>query len=405
MIVVSLIPKVMGAICPLKPKTVYSTNMKTRHHPYLSFCAKQRQKSLLRRLPKEKIYLYDFSSNDYLGFSQQVSLIEAAKQACDKKGVGATSSRLIGSHHHGIQALESQIANDKHSQAALVFATGFQANISVLSALLDPTILGAQPLVFCDKLNHASMHMACQLNHVKQHRYSHLDYDHLTWWLEQTRDQKRPRFILTESVFGMDGDVADLQKLIQLAKDYNAFLYVDEAHATGLFGQTGHGLTCEFGPEIDVSMGTFSKGLGTSGAYIACSNTVKRYLVNRCIGLIYSTAPAPMQIAAMQAAWETVPQYQSEVQALFKRAQTLRGDLKSLGFNTGTSTTHIIPIIFEQPDKTLHAQRILKNYNIHVSAIRPPSVPPHQSRLRIALTINHDDSAINALLQALIALK
>lgn len=375
--------------------------MKTRHQPYISYCAKQRQKSLLRHLPKAKTHLYDFSSNDYLGLSQHPLLVQAAKEAGDTDGVGATASRLIGRHHQPTHALEAQIANDKHTQTALVFATGFQANVSVLSALLDPKILGAKPLVFSDKLNHASMHMACRLSQVTQHRYSHLDYDHLHWWLKRTLAQKQPRFILTESVFGMDGDIADLPKLIQLSKDYNAFLYVDEAHATGLFGNSGHGLTSDFGAEIDVSMGTFSKALGTSGAYIACSNTLKRYLVNRCIGLIYSTALSPMQIAAMQAAWQTVPQCQSAVQALFKRAQALKASLQSLGLNTGSSTTHIIPIIFEHADKTIQVQRLLKEYGVCVSAIRPPSVPPNQSRLRIALNIHHDDNAIQALLQAL----
>lgn len=369
--------------------------------PYTRFCSKLRAQHLLRKYPQDARYDYDFSSNDYLGLSQHPTLIQAAIDAATTQGVGSQASRMITSEQHALKALEADIAHAKHTQKAMIFATGYQANISVLSALLDPQVLGTPPLVFADKLNHASMHAACQLAHVKQIRFKHLDYDHLSWLLHKTRDQNQPRYILTESVFGMDGDIADLAKLVQLAKQYKAMLYVDEAHATGLFGAQGYGLSTDFAQEIDVVMGTFSKGLGGSGAYVACSRTLQRYFMNRCSGFIYSTAPSPMQVAAMHAAWSLVPSQQDQVKTLFQTAQGLRQKIHALGFSTGDSVSHIIPIILESAQKTMEAQRYLASKGIRVSAIRPPSVPPNQSRLRIALCTTHTEEACEVLVSQL----
>ena len=234
-------------------------------------------------------------------------------------GVGSKASRLITSQQSALQALEQSIATAKHAPSALVFATGFQANIAVLSALLNPKVLGKPPLVFADKLNHASMHFACQQVGVKQCRYRHGDLDHLSDWLKKTRTLDQPRFILTESVFGMDGDKVDIERLIQLAQQYNALLYVDEAHGTGMFGTKGYGLTEDYGSEVDLVMGTFSKALGSQGAYLTCSKTMKRYLVNAAKGLIYSTAPSPIQIATMQAAWDLLPTLREDVKQLLNK--------------------------------------------------------------------------------------
>ncbi len=370
-------------------------------HPYTVFSSKLRSQHLLRHLPRHQNYLYDFSSNDYLGLSQNPSLIQAAQYCAQQYGVSSKASRLVSSDQKQINDLENIIAKDKGTQSALIFNSGYQANISVLSALLDQKVLGAVPLVFSDRLNHASMHAGCQLAGVKQHRFHHLDYDHLAFLLKTKANNKQPIFILTESVFGMDGDVASLENIIKLAKPYQAFIYVDEAHATGLFGKHGYGLTSDYANDITLSMGTFSKGLGGSGAYIACNKALKRYLVNKCQGFVFSTAPSPMQVGVMQAAWELVPSLQNEVKNLFERAQQLRDDLHKLGFKTCNSSTHIIPIILEDAATTMKAQQYLSEQGIRVSAIRPPSVPPQQSRLRIALNLKHDEQAIGKLLLAL----
>ncbi len=379
--------------------------MRHTNIPYSQFCAKLRKTHLLRHLPRAKQYEYDFSNNDYLGLSKHPALIQAAITAADRYGVGSCASRLISSEQKQINALESVIAKSKHSMSALIFNSGFQANISVLSALLDEKVLGSAPLVFSDRLNHASMHAGCQLAKVKQQRFHHLDYEHLYYLLKQSQSSHQPKFILTESVFGMDGDVADLAHLIKLAKQFNAMLYVDEAHATGLFGRNGYGLTQDYGNDIDVTMGTFSKALGGSGAYVTCSKALKRYFTNRCQGLIFSTAPSPMQIAAMQAAWDLIPSLEIERQTLFKHAQDLRVSLQTMGFDTGNSTTHIIPLILKDAALTLAAQRFLAARDIRVSAIRPPSVGPNLSRLRIALTAAHSEAAIEKLKDGLRATK
>ncbi len=365
--------------------------------PFSQFCAQLRQQHLLRHLPHTRTFPHDFSTNDYLGLSQHPALIKAAIHAADQYGVGSKASRLLSLQQTALLALEADIARSKQTENALIFATGFQANLSAISALLDAKVLGATPLVFADRLNHASMHVACQLANVKQLRFRHCDYEHLAWLLQKNKNSKQPKFIFTESVFGMDGDVACLSSLIKLAKVHDAILYVDEAHATGVFG---YGLTADFKGEIDICMGTFSKALGGSGAYIACSRVLKRYFINRCQGLIYSTAPSPMQVAAMHQAWELIPRLQKKAQQLLITAQDVRQQLQQLGFNTGTSTTHIIPLILQDAGKTLAAQRFFEQQGIKLSAIRPPSVPMRQSRLRIALTTEHSQEAIKALLQA-----
>ncbi|MBS0285782.1 MAG: 8-amino-7-oxononanoate synthase [Proteobacteria bacterium] len=371
--------------------------MRPTYSAFTLFNAKLRQNHLLRHLPRHQHYALDFSTNDYLGLSQHPYIIDAAIKAADKYGVGYKASRLVSANQQQIQALEKLIAQSKNAASSLIFNSGFQANISVISALLDPKVQGTA-LVFADRLNHASMHAACQLAHIKQQRFNHLDYDHLAYLLAKA-PLTQPKFILTESVFGMDGDVADLARIISLAKQYKAFTYVDEAHASGLFGKQGYGLTEDFPKEIDVVMGTFSKALGGSGAYITCHKAIKRYLVNRAQGFVFSTGPSPMQVAAMQAAWELIPSLQTKVKSLFEKAAYLKNRLLALGFDTGNSSSHIIPLIMKEAATTMRVQAELAKHGIRVSAIRPPSVPSQKSRLRIALTLSHTDEDINLLIK------
>lgn len=375
--------------------------MNRLHTPYTTHCATLRRANLLRQLPKSYQPRIDFSDNDYLNISQHPSLVLAAQSAAKKYGVGAKASRLITTQQQSLHTLESQIAKKKDAGSALVFATGFQANHAVLSALLNPKVLGASPLVFSDKLNHASMHIACQQVGVKQHRYQHIDLDHLAYWLEKTKDRKQPRFILTESVFGMDGDCVDLPKLIALAKQYQAMLYVDEAHATGLFGHQGYGKTEAYGDEIDVVMGTFSKALGCQGAYVTCPPSIKRYLVNAAKGLIYSTAPSPIQIAVMQAAWDLVPTLRSEADALITRASLIANQLRKQGWAIPQIKSPILPIMVGTPKNALHLQKYLEKLGIRVAAIRPPTVPPQQARIRVAVSLRHTQTDIDSLVAAL----
>ena len=345
--------------------------------------------------------LADFSHNDYLGLARAPALIEAGYAAAKQYGMGATGSRLLSGNLPPHIALEKTIALDKGTQAALIFNSGYQANATVLAALLDKTALGAEPLVFADRLNHASLHHACQLQNVRQIRYRHNDLAHLRLLLNKHHHDPRPKFIITETVFGMDGDAIDIAALADLADTFNAFLYLDEAHATGLLGQDGHGLACGWIGKRGLAMGTFSKALGVSGAYVACSQTVRDYLINRCSGFIYSTAPSPAVIGAAQAAWQACAKMSIARKKLLQRAQYLRIQLHGLGFNTGMSSTHIVPIIVGEASAALDLKAWLLDKNILVSAIRPPSVPMHTARIRIALSTTHEDSHVEALIDAL----
>jgi 8-amino-7-oxononanoate synthase len=345
----------------------------------------------------------DFSSNDYLNLSQYPCVKDAAIQAIRAYGVGSRASRVVCEYHPLHQELETRIAQDKGTQAALLFSSGFQTNVSVLSALLDSKVLGARPLVFCDRLNHSSIYQALFLSGCEWVRYQHGDMQHLETLLERYSKDVRPKYIISETVFGMDGDIAPLTHIHTLAQKYHACVYLDEAHATGVLGVSGYGCSPDI-PWKDVScvvMGTFSKALGASGGYIACSQVVQSYLINKAHGFIYSTGPSPALSAAVLASWQHVKKMQPERTHLQDLACQLRRELNHLGYDTKNSTTHIVPIILGSESKTLAVQEKLRERGIMVSAIRPPTVPPGTSRLRIALRASHTQTHVNTLIRAL----
>jgi len=362
---------------------------------------------LLRRLPvsppaADKPGFLDFSGNDYMGLATKPELVEAAAEAGRCYGAGSTGSRLLSGNTPLHEAFEARIAADKGTESALLFASGYQTNAACISALLDKTVLGAEPLVFADKLNHASMHLGCALAGAKQLRYKQLDLAHLQALLEKSTLESRPKIILSESVFGMDGDQADVAALQDLAIRHGALLYIDEAHATGVFGPRGYGI-CEsvnLAPST-VVMGTMSKALGVSGGYLACARSVHDYLVNKAGGFIFSTAPSPLMVGAALKAWELLPGLNAERTALLARAETLRQGLRRLGLDPGASTTHIVPVLLGTPERTLAVKDALEARNIRVSAVRPPTVPQGTSRLRIGLSASHTDEDIKRLLAAL----
>lgn len=351
----------------------------------------------------EESHLIDFSSNDYLNLSQSYELIEAVTQSVARLGIGSTGSRLLSGNHEVFHKLEKQIAKDKKTETALIFNSGYQANITSLSALCDQTVLGNQALVFFDKLNHASLYQGVFLSQSKLLRYPHMSYEKLEDLLKKYKSDPRPKFIVSETLYGMDGDILDLNELVSLARRYGAFLYLDEAHATGILGQNGYGLSTHVDmKDIPyVVMGTFSKGLGAFGAYIACSQKIKDYFINKNSGFIYSTSLPPMLIEAVYKAWSLLVDLRKERQSLLERAQYVRSALKKLNFNTGLSQTHIIPIILNKEDTVMKGFNDLKEKGILVSAVRPPTVPPGQARLRIALTCKHSEDDISKLIYAL----
>ena len=344
--------------------------------------------------------LVNFSSNDYLGLSRHPQVIERAREWAARWGAGSGASRLVTGHLDALSAVEEKIAAAKGVEAALVLASGWQCNVSALAALLDRSLWGAEPLVFADRLNHASLHMGCAVAGAKQNRFRHNDLSHLKDLLMRTAREPGPRIIVTESVFSMDGDVPDVDQLVAIAEEWNALLYLDEAHATGVLGVNGFGLSV--GAHVDVAMGTFSKAMGSFGAYVACSRAVKEWLINRASGFIYATALPPAVLGAMDASIDLVPTLGPARTRLQAMAEHVRNRFHEAGLDTGASSTQIVPVILGEEERTLRVAARLEEEGLLGIAIRPPTVPNGTSRIRFALSAAHSDADIERLIHATI---
>ena len=338
--------------------------------------------------------LVDFSSNDYLGLTRHPELKARAADFVALWGAGSGASRLVTGNLPPYLAIESKIAAGKGAEAALVLASGFQANASLLPALLDKDCI-----VFADRLIHASLIHGCQAAGARLVRFRHNDMGHLEELLAEHRD--RTPFIVTETVFSMDGDRADLGALSELAERFGAFLYLDEAHATGALGENGFGLAHGMASSACLVMGTFSKAMGSFGAYAVCSANLRDYLVNRCGGLIYATALPPAVLGAIDAALDLVPTMKAERERLAANADYLRQGLRALGKDCGASSTQIVPLIVGEERAALDLTFALERKGMLAMAIRPPTVPPGSSRLRFALASYHTEQDIDRLLAVL----
>ncbi len=340
--------------------------------------------------------LINFSSSDYLGLARHPHLIARSQEYAKRWGVGSSSSRLVAGNLALYETLESQLATAIGKPAALILGAGYQANISVLEALLDPQVLGDEALVFCDRYCHVSLLAMTQ--HVSRlQRFQHNDLNHLQKLLEKHANSTQPKFIIVESIYSMDGDQANLDELTAIAKQHQAMLYVDDAHAVGVYGKSGWGRATHHAEQIDVIMGTFSKALGSFGAYIACSNTVKEYLINKCRGLIYSTGPSPAVLGAIAGAIEILPQLDKARSELLEKARSLREFLSGLGLNVGNSDSHIVPWIVGEANQTLRMSQCLEEHGILAGTIRPPSVPAGQCRIRFCLSTAHSEEDLQML--------
>lgn len=359
----------------------------------------------VREVTRNGQRLINFSSNDYLGLSHHPALAEAAARAAMEFGTGATASRLVCGTLPLHDALETRLATLKGCGAALVMAGGFATNASVLAALLDADIAGKTPLVFLDRLAHASMHDGVMAAGVRQLRFHHNDLAHLESLLIRHADAPGPRLIVTESVFSMDGDRADLPGLCALAEKYGAELYVDEAHATGVLGPQGAGLCADLAVKgrVGMVMGTFGKALGGYGAFIACDTVLRDWLVTKTRGFIYATALPPPVLAAVLAALDLIPGMDRARQRLARHGDTVRTALRGLGIDTLASDTQIIPAVIGAEADTLAAARFMEDRGLLTVAIRPPTVPPGSGRLRLALSSDHTDEDIAALTDAFTA--
>ncbi len=333
--------------------------------------------------------LLNFSSNDYLGLAQHPELIDRAIAWTTGWGVGAGASRLVTGTLPMHRDVERKLARLKGAEAALIMNSGFQANATVMRALFDQELLEGPALVYADKHMHASMVDGCQGRNVRLKRYRHNDLGHLETLLKRSKSQSGKRFILTESVFSMDGDCADVEALSELAGRYDAFLYLDEAHATGVMGKDGTGLSGPVPDKVQLAMGTFSKALGGFGAYVVCSERMKAYLVNRCAGFIYSTALPPGVLGAMDAALDLIPELDAARERLAQNGETLRQGFQAAGLDTGTSNSQIVPVMLGDSTRAQEASEFLRREGVLGIAIRPPTVPPGGSRIRFAVTADH----------------
>jgi 8-amino-7-oxononanoate synthase len=362
----------------------------------------QGQQQLRRALPEPPPWLaLNLGSNDYLGLAEHPMLKAAVKDCSERFGVGATASRLLTHLPQLYEALERDLAALKKTEAALVMNSGYQANATVLAALLDRAVLKKDPVVLADRLIHASLYTACRNAAVQPQRFRHNDLNHLERLLRLTASPHRAIVVLVESVYGMDGDLADLAGVIALCQQFGAFLYVDEAHATGVFGVHGGGLSSLYPGQIDLVMGTFGKALGGFGAYVAGNQGLIDYLINRCSGFIYSTALPPAVIGAASAAVQLLPSLDQQRRQLLELAGVLRDGLAARGYQTGVSASQIVPLILGGAGQALALQQHLRTAGIVAPAIRPPTVPPGSARLRLSLTANHRPQDLDRFWQAL----
>jgi 8-amino-7-oxononanoate synthase len=356
------------------------------------------------RLQRGDRELVNFSSNNYLGLTHHPAVIARARDWSQRFGVGSGASRLVSGSLDLHATVEARIAELKRTEAALLFASGFQANATVLPALFDKEVLGSDVLVFADRLIHASLHHGCDAARVRPIRFRHNDPNHLEELLRRRQGAPGQRFILTESVFSMDGDRADLDALTDLAERYGAFVVVDEAHATGVVGPRGMGLAAVAAGRVDLVMGTCSKALGSFGAFVACSRLMRDYLVNRCAGVIYSTALPPPILGAIDAALEIAPTLEAERRELHGRADHLRDHLRGMGIDTLGSSTPIVPAVIGEDRDAMKAAQDLQAHGLLAVAIRPPAVPPGTARLRFGLSTAHTAQDMQRLLDATRAL-
>ncbi|MBV2182186.1 MAG: 8-amino-7-oxononanoate synthase [Castellaniella sp.] len=343
--------------------------------------------------------LLNFCSNDYLGLSAHPAVIDRACDYARRYGAGSTASRLVCGTQPPCLAIEAKLASAKGTEAALLFSSGWQANAAILPALLS--VFGRDTQVYVDRLAHASLHQGCRAAGVRQIRFRHNDLNHLESLMQSHAHESGRRIIVTESVFSMDGDCSDVPSLAALAERHDAFLYLDEAHATGVLGPKGMGLAGLAPGRVHLSMGTFSKAMGSFGAYVAGSRALCDYLINACSGFIFTTGLPPAVLGAIDAALDLIPRMQAQRATISGHAGRLRETLSRLGLDTGPSSTQIIPALVGSEHRALTLSRRLETEGILVSAIRPPTVPAGTSRLRIALSAAHTPEDIDRLAQAL----
>ncbi len=339
--------------------------------------------------------LIDFGSNDYLGLAAEPRVVEAA--CTPLTAWGSAASPLVGGYSPSHEKLANRLAEFEGTEAALVFASGYAANVGTITSLVSKG-----DVVFSDQLNHASIIDGCRLSRATIRTFPHGDAKTLAEMLASDTSPGR-RLIVTDSLFSMDGDWAPLVELADLAERYAAMLMVDEAHATGAFGPFGRGLCEELGVEdrVHIRVGTLSKALGSAGGFVCGSRSLTKWLANRARPFVFSTAHPAAACEAACEALAIVASHPRRGRELQHRARQFRDRLQQQGWPLGRSASQIIPVIVGNAKKALDLSQQLFQQGLYVPAIRPPSVPSGESRLRISLSWGHTDEMIDTLVNAL----
>tara|TARA_B100000925_G_scaffold288482_1_gene269553 strand:- start:6782 stop:7945 length:1164 start_codon:yes stop_codon:yes gene_type:complete len=332
--------------------------------------------------------ILNFSTNDYLNLSNHPYVIEKAIKATENYGAGSGSSRLVSGTLSIHEELEAKIAHHKNYPDALVFGSGYMANIGII-----PSLANRKDVIISDKLVHSCILDGIKLSGAKHVRFKHNDLISLKTRLQECSDIQNKKIIVVESVYSMDGDLAPLKEIFALAEKYNALLMVDEAHATGTIGNSGRGLINQLDLEskIPFAMGTMSKGIGSYGGFIACSNNFKKLLIQEASSFIYTTALPPSTISASIAAIEIMERESSLGLDLQKKSTKFRKIMNESGIDTMNSKSQIIPIVIGDNQKTLNIAERLSKEGIIVGAIRPPTVPEGSARLRVSISLAHTE--------------
>jgi 8-amino-7-oxononanoate synthase len=351
-----------------------------------------RQQNLFRQLHhfEEKKY-HNFSSNDYLGLNRHPALKEAAIRAIEKYGAGTGASRLICGHFDIHQQLEETLAHFKKTEAALTFSSGYATALGTI-----PSLVGKDDVIILDKLCHACLIDAAQQSKAKLRIFKHNDLNQLESHLKWAQSISGKKLIITEAIFSMDGDAAPLKEIVALKENYGAWLFVDEAHSTGIFGRSRAGLCqqLDLSDRVEIQMGTLSKAIGVSGGYIAGSKMLINFLINRARSFIFSTAMPAANASAVLASLQLIQSDEGQ-----KRCETLWQHVNQLKHQSP-----IIPIILGPAEAALKAAETLKSQGFWVPAIRYPTVPKNQARLRITVTANHSTQTITELIETLNAI-
>ncbi|MGD0074291.1 MAG: 8-amino-7-oxononanoate synthase [Candidatus Binataceae bacterium] len=338
------------------------------------------------------------SSNNYLDLAAHPAVKRAAIEAVERYGVGAAASRLVAGSIEPVHRLEQSLAHFKRVEAVLIFGSGYLANMGAISALVGPG-----DVVFSDEINHASLIDGCRVSRATVKVYRHRDAHHLKVLLEESADAGR-RLIVTDSVFSMDGDLAPLAEIVELAGEFRAAVMVDEAHGIGVIGPGGRGLVAELGleNEIDVQVGTLSKALGAQGAYVGGSRVLINFLINRARCFIYTTGLAPALAAAAEAALHVMIDEPERIARLHANAAYMRAALTAAGFRLSPTESSILPVMIGSAQDALAMAEQLFDRGVYVVAIRPPTVPPNSARLRVTPTAGHSRADLDRAIAAFV---